>query len=55
LQLYEFNYKGDESRRFRGVMADEVMITHPEAVVETELGFMAVKYDLLGLEFEEVH
>jgi hypothetical protein len=55
LQLYEFNYKGDDSRRFRGVMADEVMITHPEAVVETELGFMAVKYDLLGLEFEEVH
>ena len=54
LQLYEFNYKGDESRRFRGVMADEVMITHPEAVYDTDLGFMAVKYDLLGIELEEV-
>jgi hypothetical protein len=54
LNLYEFNYKGDETRRFRGVMADEVMITHPEAVYDTELGFMAVKYDLLGLELEEV-
>lgn len=54
LNLYEFNYKGDETRRFRGVMADEVMITHPEAVYDTELGFMAVKYDLLGIELEEV-
>lgn len=55
LNLYEFNYKGDETRRFRGVMADEVMITHPEAVVDTETGFMAVNYDLLGVEFKEVH
>lgn len=54
LNLYEFNYKGDETRRFRGVMADEVMITHPEAVYDTDLGFMAVKYDLLGIELEEV-
>ena len=54
LQLYEFNYKGDEARRFRGVMADEVMITHPEAVHDTDLGFMAVDYGLLGLELEEV-
>ena len=54
LNLYEFNYKGDEARRFRGVMADEVMITHPEAVVETETGFMGVNYELLGIDFEEV-
>lgn len=54
LNLYEFNYKGDTSRRFRGVMADEVLITHPEAVCDTDLGFMAVKYDLLGIELEEV-
>jgi hypothetical protein len=54
LRLYEFNYKGDESRRFRGVMADEVMVTHPEAVYDTDLGFMAVKYDMLGIELEEV-
>jgi hypothetical protein len=53
LRLYEFNYKGDESRRFRGVMADEVMVTHPEAG-DTDLGFMAVKYDMLGIELEEV-
>lgn len=54
LQLYEFNYKGDDTRRFRGVMADEVLLTHPEAVVDTETGFMAVNYDLLGIEFKEV-
>lgn len=54
LNLYEFNYKGDETRRFRGVMADEVMITHPEAVVDTDTGFMAVRYELLGIEFKEI-
>ena len=55
LTLYEFNYKGDESRRFRGVMADEVELVYPEAVIDTDLGFKAVRYDLLNIEFKEVH
>lgn len=55
LTLYEFNYKGDESRRFRGVMADEVELVYPEAVIDTDLGFKAVRYDLLNIEFTEVH
>lgn len=54
LTLYEFNYKGDESRRFRGVMADEVELVYPDAVEDTDLGFKAVRYDLLGIEFKEV-
>lgn len=55
LSLYEFNYVGNEDRRFRGVMADEVERVFPEAVKETDLGFKAVCYDLLNIEFTEVH
>jgi hypothetical protein len=54
LTLYEFNYIGDDSRRFRGVMADEVELVYPEAVIDTDLGFKAVRYDLLNIEFKEV-
>jgi hypothetical protein len=55
LTLYEFNYKGDVNRRFRGVMADEVELVYPDAVEMTDLGFKAVRYDLLNIEFKEVH
>ena len=55
LTLYEFSYVGDEDRRFVGVMADEVELVYPEAVEDTDLGFKAVRYDLLGIEFKEVH
>ncbi len=54
LTLYEFSYKGDDARRFRGVMADEVELSYPDAVEDTDLGFKAVRYDLLGIEFKEV-
>ena len=53
LPLYEFSYKNDD-RRFVGVMADEVERVYPQAVVDTDLGFKAVNYDLLGIEFREV-
>lgn len=55
LTLYEFNYIGDDTRRFRGVMADEVELVYPDAVEDTDFGFKAVRYDLLGIEFKEVH
>jgi len=55
LTLYEFNYIGGDGRRFRGVMADEVELVYPEAVVDTEQGHKAVRYDLLNIEFQEVH
>jgi len=55
LNLYEFNYIGDDSRRFRGVMADEVERNYPEAVAENDYGFKGVNYDLLNIEFKEVN
>ena len=54
LTLYEFNYIGDTKRRFRGVMADEVELVYPDAVTNTDLGFKAVDYGALGIEFKEV-
>lgn len=54
LTLYEFNYIGDTTRRFRGVMADEVEMVYPTAVIDTDLGFKAVDYGALGIEFKEV-
>ena len=54
LTLYEWSYIGDESKRFRGVMADEVELSYPDAVEITDLGFKAVRYDLLGIEFKEL-
>ena len=57
LPLYEFNYKpefGDPTIRYRGVMADEVELSYPDAVVDTDSGFKAVNYGMLGIEFKEV-
>ena len=54
LTLYEFTYTGDADRKFIGVMADEVELSYPDAVVDTDSGFKAVNYDMLGIEFKEV-
>lgn len=50
--IYEFSYKGD-SKRYRGVMAQEVQKVMPEAVTEKD-GFLAVFYDMIGIKFSEV-
>jgi len=54
LPLYEFAYKSDPSRRFLGVMADEVEAYMPEAVRESEDGYKYVNYAMLGIEMVEV-
>jgi hypothetical protein len=53
LTLYEFSYKANPSKRYIGVMADEVELVYPEAVTESD-GYKQVRYDLLGIEFKEV-
>jgi hypothetical protein len=53
LNIYEFSYKGDP-RRFEGVIAQEVEKVYPEAVTDTDLGFKAVNYEMLGLEMKEL-
>ena len=57
LPIYEFNYRkefSDPNVRYRGVMADDVELVYPDAVVETEFGYKAVNYGMLGIEFKEV-
>lgn len=50
--VYEFAYKNDPSKKFIGVMAQEVQKTHPDAVEEIN-GFLAVDYDKIGVNFRE--
>lgn len=54
LKLYEFNYLNDPAHRFRGVMADEVLLVMPEAVTYNADGFAQVDYAMLGIEMVEV-
>jgi hypothetical protein len=54
LNLYDFNYKWG-SKRFRGVMAQEVMDLYPEAVYTSGAGYLGVYYDMLGIKMKEVH
>jgi len=54
LNLYDFNYKWNK-KRFRGVMAQEVMKDFPEAVHTMGSGWLAVDYDVLGIEMKEIH
>lgn len=50
--IYEFSYKG-HPERFVGVMAQEVIKTHPEAVIMTPIGY-AVNYDAIGVKMRRV-
>ena len=53
LPAYEFAYKHNPTRRFIGVMADDVEKFMPEAVTEVD-GYKTVDYDLLGITMREV-
>ena len=52
--LYHYNYIGNPTR-YKGVMAQEVMIKNPEAVTVMENGYYGVYYDKLGLQMEVVN
>lgn len=53
--LYEFNYKSNPDKKYRGVMAHEVQETHPEAVGDIGAGYLGVDYEMLGVEMEVIH
>lgn len=54
LNLYEFSYINGDGKRYVGVMADEVEPLFPRAVVYDDMGFAAVDYAQLGIDFVEV-
>lgn len=54
LPIYEFEYKSNPGERFRGVMAHEVEVNFPEAVVTGPDGYKAVFYERLGMQMVKV-
>ena len=51
INVYEFSFK-PAGQRYRGVMAQEILDTHPDAVVLSDDGFYAVKYSKIDADFE---
>lgn len=54
LTLYQFRYIDGGDTVYQGVMADEVAVRYPDAVVQMPDGYLAVNYAVLGIEFKRV-
>lgn len=54
INIYEWNYKSTPDTRYRGVMAQEIMQTHPDAIHLFEDGYMGVHYSHLDVNMEVV-
>lgn len=54
LPLYDFSYIGGDAV-YRGVMAQDVLERFPEAVRVMPNGYLAVRYDMLGLEMTRLN
>jgi Chaperone of endosialidase len=54
LGFYRFSYNGS-TRVYVGVMAQEVQAIAPEAVVRGRDGYLRVRYETLGLQFQTYH
>ena len=54
LPLYNFRYIGGDAV-YRGVMAQDVLNAFPEAVCIMPNGYLAVRYDMLGMTMTRVH
>ncbi|MFL6796592.1 MAG: DUF3300 domain-containing protein [Xanthobacteraceae bacterium] len=50
--FYRFIYNGSDHTPYVGVMAQEVQITMPDAVVRGRDGYLGVFYEKLGLKFQ---
>ena len=53
INIYEWNYKGN-AQRYRGVMAQEILERHPEAVALQPDGYMSVYYGKIDVKMEMV-
>jgi len=51
LGYYRFAYNGSD-KAFVGVMAQEVQVVRPDAVIRGHDGYLRVFYDKLGLQFQ---
>ena len=53
INIYEWNYIGNK-QRYRGVMAQEILERHPEAVTLQPDGYMSVYYGKIDVNMERV-
>ena len=53
INVYEWNYIG-KSQRYRGVLAQELLVSHPEAVTMCPNGFLGVYYGKIDVKMEDV-
>ena len=53
INIYEWNYIG-KSQKYRGVMAQEILELHPEAVTMCPNGFLGVYYGKIDVKMEVV-
>lgn len=54
LPLYRFRYKGLPDV-WEGVMAQDVAMVRPDAIIDGPFGYLAVDYAKLGLKMRRVH
>lgn len=54
IPLYQYRYIGTATR-FEGVMAQDIVNIHPDAVVRWSNGMMGVDYAKLGIEMKVIH
>ena len=50
IAIYHFRYRG-ELQWYQGVIAQDLLATHPEAIVRAANGYLMVNYRLLDVEF----
>lgn len=56
--VYSFRYLPEfdpQQHEYRGVMAQDVILTRPDAVIYADNGYMAVNYDKIGIEFGRIN
>jgi hypothetical protein len=55
INIYEFKYIDDEEETvYQGVIAQELLDTHPKAVVLDDNGMYSVRYSLIDVDFKKV-
>ena len=54
IKIYRFRYRGD-LQWYEGVLAQELLLTHPEAVLFSSSGYMMVHYGLIDVPFRELN
>ena len=53
IRMYKFNYLGGDTR-YRGVMADDLIDSHPDIIGKNNDGYYTVDYSQIDVDFEIV-